>query len=98
MKIPPFKKRLRHLRKTAAVVMAVQKAIKVNGNELFGSLDECLYDVAFEEGFRAACTVASTPIRDDEELPEPNDDLTPMQFAKLVGDYMLVNYYKRVIQ
>ncbi len=108
MKLPTFKRRLKYLRKYYAVQVAIEKAIGVAEEFNIATADEdldeagyeeALYDLAFEEGFRAAVTVMVTPVRDNETLPRlPRKDETQMEFAKNVGDHLLINYWSRVLQ
>ncbi len=97
---PPLKKRLKHLRKTFAAAMAADRAIKLcsEDSKYRTQFFEANYILAFEEGFRAACTVISTPFRDDEVIPKFDIKMTPMEFANTFADALLANYYKRVIQ
>jgi hypothetical protein len=99
MKLPPFKKRLKHLRKTFAVVMAVDQAKKIAEDNPTAWFNEAFYDLAFEEGFRAASAVLIAPMRDGDKLPLlAKKNQTPMELAKDFGDALLGMYYKRVIR
>ncbi len=98
MKPPTFRRRLKHLRKTFAVLMAADKALEDYDDSPGSSFNERFYDLAFDAGFRAACTVMTTPVREGESLPKPDMTMTPMQFANHFADALLVNYYKRAIR